>query len=189
MISSVILPAQVPSVSPLRTLIVNYLIKWFKITIIMHQAMLLTAQVHFFSLVSAHKLTCYSRVCIGAWNCQLIWLALLVTRNRVYRLVPHAGILLYPVGMVIPWSPGNYWGCSVEYFTTADRIGLPQGSSSGKDELQALWFALLLGFRCSGNCKNIIPHRIWVYSCRKIWWSGARNISCRAFQIWLTAMT
>jgi len=72
MISSVILLAQVPSVSPLRTSIANYLIFGFKLTIIMHQAMLLTAQVHFFSLVSTLKLTCYTRACTGAWYCQLI---------------------------------------------------------------------------------------------------------------------
>ena len=54
MISSVILLAQVPSVSPLLPFITNYLIIGFNITIIMHQAMLLTAQVHLFSFVSTH---------------------------------------------------------------------------------------------------------------------------------------
>ena len=157
----------------------------------MHQAMLLTAQVHHFSLVSAHKLTCYFRACIGARYCQFIWLALLATRNWVRWLVFQAGILLQSFGVVIPWWPGIlsiYWGCSIGYFATADGARLPQGSSSRWDAFRDLWFGLLFGFGYSGNCESIIPYHIRVYSRRQIRWSSTCRILFSAFQIWLPAM-
>ena len=56
MISSAILLALVPSVSIPLPFIPNTLISWFKLTIIMHQAMLLTVQARISSVVSALNL-------------------------------------------------------------------------------------------------------------------------------------
>ena len=136
-ISSAIPLALAPSVSPLLHLIANTLITWFKITIIMHQAMLLMAQACISPLASVPELTCYSRPCASTGYHQLLYCTLLASRNRVCGLLSQVDDFCSPLITAVLWwcrLLSISWECSVHYLAATGRCWLSQVSDSGPDD-------------------------------------------------------
>ena len=130
-ISSMILLALVPSVSIPLPFIPKSLISWFKLTIIMHQAMLLTVQARISSVTSVPELTCYSRPCVGAGYHRLLYHTLLATWNWVCWLLSQVGdFFLALIRLCWPRRLVNFWGCSARYIAATGRSWLSQVSDS-----------------------------------------------------------
>jgi len=136
MISSVTLFVQVPFVSTLLQFTGYYIIAGSNTTTIIHQAM---------SLNGLPLNFLYSELVLVPGCRQSLGFTLLVTGNRVCRLLSQDEVFLLPLDVVTPWLPGLpsiFWGRSLPYFATAGRIWSPQVSGSGRDDARAPWFDL-----------------------------------------------
>ena len=165
-ISFVIPLALVPSVSPPLLFIANTLITWFNVTIIMHQAMLLTVQACIFSPCICPQLTCYSRPCVSTGYHRLLYRTLLATWNWVCWLLSQVDGFFRPLSLAIMWWTrflSILWGYSIRYTTTTGRCWSSQVSHCGSDGVGTRGLIKCFGFWNKGHCPNIIPHRIWAY--------------------------
>ena len=182
--------ALVPSVSTPLTFIANSLIAWLNITIIMHQAMVLTVQACIFSPCIYPQLTCYSRPYVGTGYHQLLYCTLLATWNWVCWLLSQVEGFFRPLIPAIMWWTrllSVLWGYSICYTATTGRCWLSQVSHCESD-MVGIRFIKSFCFWHSGDCPNIIPHCIWVCSHQKLWWTGSCCIYSGMFQLLLPTM-
>ena len=171
-ISSAIPLVLVPSVSTLLPFIANSLITWFNVTIIMHQAMLLTVQACIFSPCICPQLTCYSRPCVSTGYHQLLYHTLLATWNWVCWLLSQVEGFFRPLSPAIMWWTrllSILWGYFIRYTATTGRCWLSQVSQCGSDGVGTRGLIRCYGCRNNGHCPNIIPHCIWVCLHQKLW--------------------
>ena len=196
-ISSAILLALVPSVSTLLPLIGDSLTTWLNVTIIMHQAMLLTVQAMLLTVQACifpscicPKLICHSSPCVSARDHQLFYRFFLATWNWVFWLLSQVEDLFQPLILVIRWPKplSIFWWYSVHYIAATGRCWLSQVSDSGPDVSGTNWFTTFYCFRHSGDCPSIVPHRIRMYFHQKLWWTDSCCISSGMFQVRLPTM-